>query len=133
MSIHEKIRDKASRYRHETALLLSELVQIPSYSGREEAVCSRIAEICGSFGFDEVRIDGMTITRGRFGGGTLVVLKSGTPTGDFSGGDFRSSGIFAGWNDSNGTAAGGDIPAELGGAFLAATTDGTVAGRYVAD
>ncbi len=83
--------------------------------------------------FDEVRIDGMTITGGRFGGGTLVVLKSGTPTGDFSGGDFRSSGIFAGWNDSNGTAAGGDIPAELGGAFLAATTDGTVAGRYVAD
>lgn len=83
--------------------------------------------------FDEVRVNGMTISGSGFRGGSLVVLQSGQPTGDFSGGDFQSSGLFAGWNDSNGTAAGGNIPAELGGAFLAATTDGTVVGRYVAD
>jgi len=83
--------------------------------------------------FDEVRVNNMTISGSSFRGGSLVVLQSGQPTGDFSGGDFQSSGLFAGWNDSNGTAAGGNIPAELGGAFLAATTDGTVVGRYAAD
>ncbi len=83
--------------------------------------------------FDAVRVSGMTISGNRFGGGTFTALAGGTPTGDFSGGDFQSSGVFAGWNDSNGTAAGGDTPAELGGAFLASTTDGIAAGRYVAD
>lgn len=83
--------------------------------------------------FDSAQITGMTISGNRFSGGTFTALAGGTPTGDFTGDDFRSSGVFAGWNDSNGTAAGGDRPAELGGAFLAATTDGIVAGRYVAD
>jgi putative selenium metabolism hydrolase len=73
MSIHEKIRDKAAGYRHETALLLSELVKIPSYSGREEAVCSRIAEMCGSFGFDEVRIDGLGSVIARIGNGAKIL------------------------------------------------------------
>ncbi|MFP4562823.1 MAG: M20/M25/M40 family metallo-hydrolase, partial [Spirochaetia bacterium] len=73
MSIHETIRDKAAGYRHETALLLSELVKIPSYSGREEAVCSRIAELCGSFGFDEVRIDGLGSVVARIGSGAKIL------------------------------------------------------------
>ena len=40
----EDIRKRASEYRQYTAENLSRLVKIPSYSGREEAVCREIGE-----------------------------------------------------------------------------------------
>ena len=65
----EIINCRAKDYRMECAEVLSGLVKIPSYSGGEEAVCSRIAELCSDYGFDEVRIDGLGSVVARLGDG----------------------------------------------------------------
>ena len=75
----------------------------------------------------------MTISGSQFSGGTLVTLKGGAPAGLYDGPGLQSSGIFTGWNDSNGTAT-GNVPAELGGAFVVVgNPDGSAVGRYAAD
>jgi len=65
--------EKAREYREYTADLLSQLVRIPSYSGQEEAVCKRIAELCEEAGFDEVRIDRLGNVIGRIGSGKKIL------------------------------------------------------------
>ncbi len=65
--------EKAREYREYTADLLSQLVRIPSYSGQEEAVCKRIAELCEEAGFDEVRIDKLGNVIGRIGSGKKIL------------------------------------------------------------
>ncbi|MBN2628491.1 MAG: YgeY family selenium metabolism-linked hydrolase [Spirochaetales bacterium] len=69
VNFHEKARE----YREYTADLLSQLVRIPSYSGQEEAVCKRIAELCEEAGFDEVRIDKLGNVIGRIGSGKKIL------------------------------------------------------------
>lgn len=72
----DKARDilkKAKEYRRETAELLSEMVKIPSFSGKEEAVCKKIVEMCESRGFDEVRIDGLGSVVARIGSGLKIL------------------------------------------------------------
>lgn len=59
----------ALKYRDDTAGMLSELVAIPSFSGSEEAVCKRIAEMCRELGVDDVRIDGFGSVVARIGNG----------------------------------------------------------------
>ena len=83
--------------------------------------------------FDEGRIDGMTISGNEFSGGGLVLLSGGSAAAGFAPTSFASSGVFAGWNDTNGNVDGGDKPAEVGGAFVADTPDGKIVGRYAAD
>ncbi len=65
----KKILEKAAQYREETAAILSELVQIPSPSGREEVACKKIVSLCEQAGFDEVRIDGLGSVVARIGDG----------------------------------------------------------------
>jgi hypothetical protein len=84
---------------------------------------------------DRIRIDGMQIDGNRFSGGTLTATKGGSnvPAYGASGSDLSSSGAFAGWNDATGAVAGGNRPAEVGGAFVATPGVRTLMGRYVAD
>ncbi len=69
MSKAQDIVQKAQQYRDETAGVLSELVRIKSYSAAEKDVCLRIKEMCESYGFDEVRIDGLGSVVARIGSG----------------------------------------------------------------
>ncbi len=69
MSIVNTILGKAKQYRDETAETLSDLIKIPSFSGREEAVCRKIETLCREIGFDEVRIDGLGSVVARLGNG----------------------------------------------------------------
>ncbi len=69
----KKFLDRAQKYRDYTADLLSQLVKIPSYSGQEEAVCKRIAELCDEAGFDEVRIDKLGNVVARIGSGKRIL------------------------------------------------------------
>lgn len=84
---------------------------------------------------DTIRIDGMRIDGNRFSGGTLTATKGGStvPAYSASGSDLASSGVFTGWNDTTGAVAGGNRPAEVGGAFVATPGVRTLMGRYVAD
>lgn len=68
-----EIKKKAEAYREETALILSELVKIPSYSGKEETVCAKIVEICRASGFDDVRLDGLGSVVARIGTGSRIL------------------------------------------------------------
>jgi putative selenium metabolism hydrolase len=54
-----RIIEAARASRDRTADMLSAIVRIPSFSGKEEAVCRKIAALCGDAGFDEVRFDGL--------------------------------------------------------------------------
>ncbi len=73
MTICEQILEKAKEYREYTAKLLSDMVKIPSFSGREEAVCALIAKTCEEAGFDEVRIDGLGSVVARIGNGPKII------------------------------------------------------------
>lgn len=84
---------------------------------------------------DTVEITGMTISGNRFSGGTLEASKGGVPVPDYSAsaGQLASSGVFSGWNDTTGNVRGGNLPAEVGGAFLAEAEAGRMTGFYLAD
>ncbi len=69
MEMNTTILERARAYRDDTARVLSDLVKITSYSGKEEAVCRRIVEMCEEYGFDEVRIDGLGSVVARVGKG----------------------------------------------------------------
>jgi putative selenium metabolism hydrolase len=65
----DSIRTLAEEYRLATADALSAIVKIPSFSGKEEAVCRKIASLCQEAGFDEVRFDGLGSVIARIGKG----------------------------------------------------------------
>jgi len=65
----EKIRSLSEHYRSYTAENLSEIVQIPSFSGEEKNVIAKLKELCQDAGFDEVYIDGLGNLIGRVGNG----------------------------------------------------------------
>jgi hypothetical protein len=82
---------------------------------------------------DVLTINGQTISGNRFGGGTLISGKGGNQVAAYSTSNVSSSGVFAGWNDATGNVRGGNLPAEVGGSFVAAPGVATVTGRYLAD
>ena len=61
--------EMANRLRDYSAETLSSIVKIPSFSGKEEAVCRKIASLCSDAGFDEVRFDGLGSVIARVGKG----------------------------------------------------------------
>jgi putative selenium metabolism hydrolase len=67
--------EAARKLRDSTAATLSTIVKIPSFSGKEEAVCRKIASLCGEAGFDDVRFDGLGSVIARIGSGprTLAI------------------------------------------------------------
>ena len=69
MDIRQQVLDRAHAYRNYTAQNLSEMVKIPSFSGKEEEVCKKIKHLCEEAGFDTVRIDGLGSVVARVGYG----------------------------------------------------------------
>ena len=67
--IKGQVLSAARKLRDYSAETLSSIVKIPSFSGKEEAVCRRIESMCREAGFDEVRIDGLGNVIGRVGHG----------------------------------------------------------------
>ena len=72
---YSQVLDTARRFRDYSAETLSTIVRIPSFSGKEEAVCRKIDSLCREAGFDEVRFDGLGSVIARVGRGprTLAV------------------------------------------------------------
>jgi len=64
-----QVLESARRLRDHTAEVLSTIVRIPSFSGKEEAVCRKIASLCTEAGFDEVKFDGLGSVIARVGRG----------------------------------------------------------------
>jgi putative selenium metabolism hydrolase len=64
-----QVLEAARGLRDTTAEVLSTIVKIPSFSGKEEAVCRKIAALCTDANFDEVRIDGLGSVIARVGSG----------------------------------------------------------------
>ncbi len=73
----KQIRGLAEKYRTDTAELLSRLVKIRSYSGDEEEAAREVEKICGEYGFDEVRIDGLGSVVARIGSGPKSIAIDG--------------------------------------------------------
>lgn len=69
IEIYSAIKEEAYRWRARTAQTLSGLVKIPSYSGREEAVCRHVEAACLELGMDDVHIDGFGNVIARIGSG----------------------------------------------------------------
>ncbi|MBF0279513.1 MAG: YgeY family selenium metabolism-linked hydrolase [SAR324 cluster bacterium] len=72
-----EIRAKAAEYKNYTAQLLSELVQIKSYSSQEQDVCARITEMCREAGFDTVRTDALGSVIASIGKGPKMIVFDG--------------------------------------------------------
>lgn len=64
-----QIRELSERYRDYTAEILSRMIQVPGFSGREKERCELIAGLCREAGFDEVYIDGLGSVVARIGSG----------------------------------------------------------------
>ena len=64
-----QVLESARKLRDRTAEILSAIVRIPSFSGKEEAVCRKIAALCTEAQFDEVRFDGLGSVIARVGRG----------------------------------------------------------------
>ena len=71
--VKDQILKLSSDYRDYTAKLLSDMVKIPSFSGREKEVCLAIKKMCEDAGFDEVYIDGLGSVVGRVGKGSRKI------------------------------------------------------------
>ncbi|MCU0853534.1 MAG: transferrin-binding protein-like solute binding protein [Rhodobacteraceae bacterium] len=82
---------------------------------------------------DVLQINGQAISGNRFGGGTLASSKGGVVVPAYTTSNVAASGVFAGWNDATGNVRGGNLPAEVGGSFVATPGVATVTGRYLAD
>jgi putative selenium metabolism hydrolase len=73
MDIQNSILSRSTDLTAYTAQNLSTIVQIPSLSGREEAVIARLAELCEQAGLDTVRVDGLGNLVARVGSGSRVL------------------------------------------------------------
>jgi len=67
--MQETILKRAEDYRDYVAKTLSEMVKVPSYSGKEEAVCAKIMEMCKEAGLEDVRLDGLGSVVAKIGNG----------------------------------------------------------------
>jgi len=73
----EKINRLAKEITPEVVIFLRELIAIPSFSGKEQAVIERIGNQMAAVGFDEVRTDGMGNLIGRIGAGRHIMAIDG--------------------------------------------------------
>ncbi len=69
-----KIKEFAQHHKEELVAFASELVTIPSYTGREEKVVRAIERKMTDFGYDEVIIDGMGNLIGVIGAGDKKIM-----------------------------------------------------------
>jgi putative selenium metabolism hydrolase len=68
-----RVLESARALRDSSAEVLSTIVKIPSFSGKEEAVCRTIASLCTDAGCDEVRFDGLGSVVARIGTGPRAI------------------------------------------------------------
>jgi len=68
------VLESARSLRDTSAEVLSTIVKIPSFSGKEEAVCRKIASLCTDVGCDEVRFDGLGSVVARVGKGPRSIV-----------------------------------------------------------
>lgn len=65
----QRIKELSEQHREYTAQLLSKMIRVPGFSGREKERCELIVDLCKEAGFDEVRVDGLGSVVGRVGHG----------------------------------------------------------------
>lgn len=73
----DRIHSAAVSLRDEMAVLLREVVAVPSPGGQEGAVIERLRAAMHEFGYDEVRVDRMGNLRGRIGSGDRLIAVDG--------------------------------------------------------
>ncbi|MCF7868160.1 MAG: YgeY family selenium metabolism-linked hydrolase [Candidatus Cloacimonetes bacterium] len=72
-NIYKKIRELSLQYEQETAEFLAEMVQTPSFSGKEKNMVHLIKNKMEKIGFDEVWLDGLGSVIGRIGSGKRLI------------------------------------------------------------
>ncbi len=72
--LKSRLRRQITSRKEELAGLLQELVRIPSFTGEEGPIVAFVLEKMKSFGFAEVRADGLGNALGRLGNGPLKIL-----------------------------------------------------------
>ncbi len=72
--LKSRLRRQITSRREELAGLLQSLVRIPSFTGEEGQIVAFVLEKMKSFGFTEVRADGLGNALGRLGNGPLTIL-----------------------------------------------------------
>ena len=77
MQTAERILELSRRYRDYTALNLSELIKIKSFSLGEKEVAQKLIEQMQAARFDEVKIDGLGNVIGRIGNGKRILAFDG--------------------------------------------------------
>lgn len=70
----EQVKKLAKRDEAAVVQFLRDLVAIPSLSGKEEAVCKRIAQEMKAVGFEEVKFDAVGNVIGRIGNGPIKIM-----------------------------------------------------------
>ncbi|MDY6915911.1 MAG: YgeY family selenium metabolism-linked hydrolase [Candidatus Cloacimonadota bacterium] len=73
MNIYKKIRELSLKYEGETALLLSKMIQTPSFSGKEKKMAELIKSKMEEIGFDQVWLDEMGSVIGKIGSGKRII------------------------------------------------------------
>ncbi|HCX73147.1 MAG TPA: YgeY family selenium metabolism-linked hydrolase, partial [Candidatus Cloacimonas sp.] len=73
MEIYQKIRDLSLKYETETAQLLSKMIQIPSFSGKEKNMANFLKTQMEESGFDQVWLDDLGSVIGKIGNGNRVI------------------------------------------------------------
>jgi len=68
-----EIRQKARQYETDTVNFLMDMIRIPAFSTKEQAVIERIRAEMEKAGFDEVIIDGLGNVIGRMGSGKRII------------------------------------------------------------
>jgi len=68
-----EIRQKARKYETDTVNFLMDMIRIPAFSTKEQAVIERIRAEMEKAGFDEVIIDGLGNVIGRMGSGKRII------------------------------------------------------------
>ncbi|MBN1332549.1 MAG: M20/M25/M40 family metallo-hydrolase, partial [Synergistales bacterium] len=69
MNFKDQILELSRKYSDQTVENLSQMIKIPSYSGHEREICTKIIELCKANDFDEVWVDGFGSVVGRIGKG----------------------------------------------------------------
>ncbi len=72
--LKSRLRRQITSRREELAGLLQSLVRIPSFTGEEGQIVAFVLDKMKSFGFTEVRADGLGNALGRLGNGPLTIL-----------------------------------------------------------
>lgn len=67
------ILSAARENEHDTVTMLCDLVRTPSFSSKEKDVIQVIGQMMKSFGFDDIRIDGLGSIIGRIGNGPRLI------------------------------------------------------------